>query len=151
MFKRWNPFAEVEALKREIDRVFDGYRPMGRGSYSAFLPGLASRQYPLLNLSENDEEYTVEALAPGIDPESLSVNVKGNQVTISGEKKAIQGVEKSSFHRCERNTGKFVRSIELDLAVDDEKVSAKYSNGMLVITLPKAESAKPKTVDVKIS
>ena len=78
MFRRWNPFKELDAIRKEVERVFDGYTPQGhRNLYSAFLPGVAARRYPLLNVTENSEEYTVEALAPGLDVETIDVNRQG--------------------------------------------------------------------------
>ncbi len=150
MFRKWNLFNELDGLKREINRVFEGYAPRGR-LYSAFLPGSSARSYPLVNLTENDEEYTVEALAPGLSPESLDISVKGKQLSISGEKKPIDGVTSEQYHRSERSTGSFVRVINLATEVDDQKVSAQYIGGMLIITLPKAESAKPKKIEVKVA
>jgi len=151
MFRRWNPFAEFDVLRREIDRVFEGYgRGTGSQPVAAFLPGMAARGYPLVNLGETAEEYTVEALAPGLDPESLEVSVKGNALTLSGEKKGLEGVTAEQYHRSERSTGKFVRTLTLDSEINDKKVTAKYVNGLLVVTLPKAESAKPKKIAVSV-
>jgi len=151
MFRRWNPFAEMDALRREIDRVFQGYLPGGSWRpASAFLPGTSARSYPLMNVSETPEEYVVEALAPGLDPETLEVTVKGNVLTLSGEKKELEGVAPEQYHRSERSTGKFVRTLTLDADVNEKKVGASYVNVMLVVTLPKAESAKPKKIAVSV-
>jgi len=151
MYSRWNPLAEFDALRREIDRVFQGYSPSGWSRpYSAFLPGSAARSYPLVNVTEKPEEYVVEALAPGLDPDSLDVTVKANTLTISGEKKALEGVEPEQYHRNERATGKFVRTLTLGAEIDEKKVVARYTNGLLVVTLPRAESAKPKRVAVSV-
>lgn len=151
MWKRWNPFAELDLLRREIDRVFEGYAPRSGRPYTAFLPGAAARSYPLMNVTETPEEYLVEALAPGLDTESLDVSVKGDQLTISGQKQAIEGVETQQYHRSERSTGRFVRTVTLGGDVEAAKVSARYVNGMLMVTLPKAESAKAKTIKVDVA
>ena len=151
MFKKWNPFSELDVLRREINKVFEGYAPHAGRLYSAFLPGMSARSYPLVNLSENDEEVKVEALAPGLDPESLEITVKGKQLTITGQKTALEGVQSEQLHRSERSAGKFVRVLDLSTEIDDEKVSAQYINGMLLLQLPKAESAKPRKIKVKVS
>lgn len=143
----WNPWTEMDSLRREIDRVFEGYG--GRGWRSAFLPGSAARTYPLVNVSENAEEYTVEALAPGLDKESLEVSVKGHFLTVTGEKKPLEGIPAEAYHRSERATGRFVRTVELGSDIDEGKVSARYVGGMLRVTLPKAESAKPRQIQVR--
>ena len=151
MFRKWNPFSELDVLRREINKVFEGYAPHAGRLYSAFLPGRSARSYPLVNLSENEEQYQVEALAPGLDPETLEISVKGKQLSITGTKASLDGVTADQIHRTERSTGKFVRILDLTTDINDEKVSAQYVNGMLIITLPKAESAKPKKIDVKVA
>ena len=149
----WNPWQTLEALRREIDRVFDesGSRtaPFSR---AAFLPGRAARRYPLINLYEDKDAVYVEALAPGVDPSTLNLNVQGNTLSISGEKRRVAGdVQPEAFHRSERATGNFVRHIELPIEVDENKVQADYKHGLLNITLPKAEKAKPKQIAVQVS
>jgi HSP20 family protein len=149
----WNPFYEFDAMRREIERVFDefGFQPEAPFG-SAFLPGRMARAYPLVNLSENHEYVYVDAMAPGVDPSSLSINVVHNTLTISGEKRgAPSEVEPEAFHRAERAGGKFVRAVTLPVEIDADKVAAEYSDGILHITLPKAEKAKPKQISVKVA
>jgi len=147
-------FREMEALQREIDRVFgdiDGgwRRPFRRVS---FLPGLRARAYPLLNVREDKDAYYVEGLAPGIDPESLNIAVAYNQLTISGEKPAPgDNIKPEAYHRSERAAGKFTRTITLPTEVDSARIKADYKNGMLLITLPKAEIAKAKQITVNVA
>jgi HSP20 family protein len=94
----------------------------------------------------------VEALAPGVDPSTLNLNVQGNTLSISGEKRRVAGdVKPEAFHRSERATGKFVRHIQLPVEVDEHKVQADYKHGLLNVTLPKAEKAKPKQIAVQVS
>jgi HSP20 family protein len=143
----------MEGLRREIDRAFEqaGLRlpPLFR---TAFLPGRAAREYPLINLHEDKDIVYVEALAPGLDPATLNVSVVRNTVTISGEKKGIPDTIKSdAVHREERAAGRFTRTLELPVEVDDNKVQAEYKNGLLLLTLPKAEQAKPKQISVQVS
>lgn len=148
----WNPWQTLETLRREIDRVFDenGTRrePFFR---SAFLPGRAARQYPLLNLSEDQDALYVEALAPGVDPSTLQVNIVRNTLSVAGEKRRVASdVTPEAFHRSERATGKFVRHIELPVEVDDTHVEATYNDGLLTVKLPKAEKTKPKHIAVQV-
>jgi HSP20 family protein len=104
-----------------------------------------------MNISEDDNNFYVDALAPGIDPKTLNVSVTGNQLVLSGEKKPLSdSVKAESIHRSERNGGQFARSLSLSMDVDNEKVQANYVNGILKITLPKSEAAKPKQVQVKV-
>ncbi len=148
----WSAFADMDALRREIDRAFAEFAPAGASSQTAFLPGLGPRRYPLVNLHEDRDHLYIEALAPGVDPASLNLAVVGNQLTISGEKRRINGeVRPEAFHRSERASGKFVRAIELPVEVNDSDVSAEYKDGLLIVSLPKAEKVKPKQISVKVS
>ena len=147
----WNPFFDMENLRREVDKAFEDYRvAQGPASRVAFLPGRSPRRYPLVNLLEDKEQLYIEALTPGIDPQSLDVSVLGNRLTVSGEKTRIPpDVQPEAFHRSERSSGKFVRTFDLPTEVNEEKIQAEYKNGLLVIALPKAEKAKPRQVTVK--
>jgi HSP20 family protein len=149
----WNPWQTLEALRREIERVYDENGARSEPSFrAAFLPGRAARRYPLINLYEDKEAVYVEALAPGVDPSTLDIHVQGNTLSIAGEKRRVAGdVKPEAFHRSERATGKFVRHIQLPVEVDEHRVQADYQHGLLNVTLPKAEKAKPKQITVQIS
>jgi HSP20 family protein len=148
----WN-FSDLDTLKREIDRTFEQFFP--RSAWAAhpmhFMPGKAARAYPLINISEDKENVYVEALAPGVEPSSLEASVVKNILTLSGEKAALEGVKPEAFHRTERTPGKFVRNVELPYEVNTKNVKADYTEGILVVTLPKAEEAKPRQITVNIS
>jgi HSP20 family protein len=145
---------EMARMRREIDRI------LGDDMFSSwtfpfskisFLPGRASRTYPLLNISENHDNIYVDALAPGLDSSTLNVSVAGDQLTVSGEKKALpKSVKPELVHRSERSTGQFSRSLTLPINVESEKVRANYENGVLKIILPKTEAAKPKQIRVQV-
>lgn len=150
---QWNPFEELATLRQEIDRAFEGF---GTGQSPlrqvAFLPGRGPRRYPLINLLEDKDHIYIEALTPGVDPQSLNVSVTHNRLTMAGEKTRISGdVKPEAFHRSERASGKFVRTFDLPVEVDDAGVQAEYKNGLLLVTIPKAEKAKPKQINVKIA
>ena len=149
---QWNAFADMENLRREVDRAFEEFAAtQSPASRAAFLPGRGPRRYPLINLLEDKENLYIEALTPGVEPQSLSVSVMRNRLTLSGEKTRIQGdVKPEAFHRSERSSGKFVRTFDLPVEVDEGKIQAEYKNGLLVITLPKPEKAKPRQVNVKV-
>ena len=149
----WDPFEETDALRREIDRVLETFTPTTEPfDRVAFLPGRGPRRYPLINLHEDRDSIYVEALAPGVDPNSLNLTVVRNNLTISGEKKKVTGqIRPEAFHRNERASGKFIRTIELPVEVDEGSVKAEYKNGLLLVTLRKAEKAKPTQINVKVS
>lgn len=149
---QWNPLVDMENLRRDIDRAFEefgiAHAPV---NHVAFLPGQGPRRYPLIYLLENGESLQIEALMPGVDPESLNVTVLRNRLTLSGAKARLPAeVRAEAFHRSERSSGKFVRTFDLPVEVDDERIQAQYKNGLLIITLPKAEKAKPRQVNVKV-
>jgi HSP20 family protein len=150
---QWNPFEDLAALRHEIDRAFEGF---GGGQdpsrHAAFLPARGPRRYPLINLLEDEDHIYIEALTPGVDPKSLNVSVMQNRLTMAGEKTRIAGdVKPEAFHRSERASGKFVRTVDLPVEVGEGSVQAEYKNGLLIVTIPKAEKAKPKQIKVKIA
>ncbi len=154
MRRWWDPIQELEQIRREMDELFRAFNedfwdvPSFRFS---FLPDVSARTYPLVNIGEDKDNVYVEALAPGINPETLEVSVLNNTIRIAGEKPAIKDVKPEAFHRNERGAGKFIRTISLPVDVDADKVKAEYKNGVLTITLPKAESAKPKQITVSVN
>jgi HSP20 family protein len=147
----WDAFAEMDALRREMERRFADAGPgFGRAPRVAFLPGRGARQYPLVNVSEDEQNVYIEALAPGVDPKSLDLSVMEGALTIKGEKPGLAQVSAEAYHRNERAAGRFVRTVELPLAVDAGRVSADYRNGLLLVTMPKAESARPRQVPITV-
>lgn len=147
---QWN---NMEALRREIDRAFTQFGGRPESVFpTAFLPSRAARHYPLLNLHEDGDTLYVEALAPGLEPASLELTVVDHTLTISGEKRRHpEHIKPEAFHRSEREAGRFRRSIELPLEVDAAKVKADYRTGLLLVTLPKSERAKPKQIPVQVA
>lgn len=150
---QWNPLADMENLRREVDRAFEEFGlARGPANRVAFLPGRGPRRYPLINLLEDKERLYIEALTPGVDPASLGVSVLRNRLTLSGEKTRVTAdVQPEAFHRSERSAGKFVRTFDLPVEVDEDKIQAEYKNGLLIVVLPKAEKAKPRQVHVELS
>lgn len=146
--------SDMDRMRREMDRFLDEFRSPGWSlpfSRTSFLPGRAARGYPLLNIGEDNDNVYVDALAPGVDPKTLDVSIKQNQLTISGEKKALlSSVKPTAVHRSERSDGLFSRTITLPMEVSAEKVKASYQDGMLKLVLPKAEAAKPRQIQVNV-
>ena len=144
-----DPFLALERVRRDLERAFGDEAPAGRAWRRAFLPGRAARLYPLVNLYDDGETFTVEALAPGVDPARLDLTVVRHTLTIAGEKPGPAGVPAERVHRSERAAGRFVRTVELPAEVDPERVSAQYRNGLLLVTVPRAASARPRRVAVQ--
>ena len=146
----WN---NIEALRSGIDRVFEQFHLRPEPFFqTAFLPGRAARRYPLINLHDEQDSLYVEALAPGIDPASMELTVVSQTLTMTGEKRRHpEDIKPEAFHRSERAAGRFRRSIDLPLEVDAARVQAEYRNGLLLVTLPKSERAKPKQIPVQVA
>jgi len=153
MSTNWNPWPSFEGLRRDIDRAFNSAdAPNAPAFRTAFLPGRAARQYPLVNLVEDRDYFYVEALVPGIDPASFNLAIVRNVLTLSGEKRRHpENVKPEAFHRSERAVGKFVRTIELPVEVDANQVKAEYKHGLLTVTMPKAAAAKPKQIHITVA
>lgn len=144
------PFNDFLALRREIDRALETALNTAKPR-SGFLPGRSPRAYPLVNVHEDADNVTVEALAPGLNPDSLQITVQRNQLTIAGEKTPDQELAAENYHRRERAAGKFIRTFTLPSAVDEDRVTADYRSGILRVTLPKSEAAKPRKIAVAVS
>jgi HSP20 family protein len=134
-------FDDLERLRQRIDRAFAeaGQRPA---------PAPGAGVFPLVNVTENKECYFVRAELPGISSEDLDIQVTAKNLTISGERKIAGEQEGATYHRREREAGKFSRILSLPADIDTEKVDAKLTDGILTVTVPKAEKAKPRQISV---
>ncbi|TWU17337.1 Spore protein SP21 [Novipirellula galeiformis] len=139
----WQPLAEVNRLRNEMDRLFGQYADGGGTEMGRM------GTFPPLNVWEDDNHLFVEAELPGFDMDQLEIYVTGgNQLSISGERVQPEPAE-GAWHRKERGFGKFRRSLELPSDVDSDSVSATFINGVLTLTMPKSEAAKPRRIEVK--
>jgi HSP20 family protein len=102
-----------------------------------------------LDVAEKDDAYVVKASVPGINPEDVEITLTDNVLTIRGETKADNDIKQENYHLRERRFGAFMRSVTLPNAVDADKIEAVNENGVLTLTLPKAESVKPRKIEVK--
>lgn len=141
-------FTEMENLRREIDDVF---RDVGaRWSLDIpYLPGFAARGFPPVNLSEDEDNFYALALLPGLAAESIDLQVTQRTLTISGERNGGKAPEGASWYRRERERGTFHRVVELPTPINTERLEASYRDGLLRITLPKAEAARTKKITIK--
>ncbi|HUP81814.1 MAG TPA: Hsp20/alpha crystallin family protein [Pirellula sp.] len=138
---RWEPWSEMNRISREMDRLFSA-RGNGNGR------SVSAGTYPALNIWEDNEHLYAEAELPGFSLDELEIYVTGNQLTIKGERRPPQN-NGGTWHRQERDYGKFTRMVELPGELNGEKVSAEFKNGVLMITLPKSEAVKPRRIEVK--
>ena len=111
--------------------------------------GWATREYPAVNLWTGNEDIVVSAEIPGMESTDLDITVHENTLTLRGSRKIDKLQKGETYHRQERGNGSFVRSVQLPFAVEADKVEAKLEKGILSLTLPRAESEKPKKIEIK--
>lgn len=135
-------FTDLERMRRDMDRLFE--QVSGR----TFRPPTAG-VFPLINLTEDKDDYYVRAELPGLKAEALNISASGRNLTLSGERKISFEGDNVKYHRREREAGSFSRIIALPGDIEVNKVEAKLSDGILTVTIPKAEATKPKQIVVK--
>jgi HSP20 family protein len=139
---RWEPVREMMTLREAMDRLFD----------DAFTRPLSSRDgwsTPAIDMYQTDDEIVVKAMLPGMKADDVQINVTGDMLTLRGEMKHEQEKNEKSWHIREHRFGRFERSIPLPMQVMADRANAEFENGILTVTLPKAEEVKPKTITVK--
>jgi len=145
---RWDPFRDMVSLRDAMDRLFDEsfVRPRGEGAM------LAGRERTLaVDVYETEDDLVVEASLPGIKPEEVDISVVGNTLTIKGEREEHrEKEEEGKYYFREQRYGAFQRSIGLPVEVNADKAEATFENGVLKLSLPKAEEAKPKHIQVQV-
>jgi HSP20 family protein len=112
------------------------------------MPSLHAGVFPSINLTEDQETYHIRAELPGISAEDLDIQATGNNLSISGERKIEAENDSVRYHRREREAGKFSRAISLPGDIDPDGVSASLADGVLKVSVPKAEKAKPKQITI---
>ncbi len=139
---RWDPFREMATLRSTMDRLFDesmksaGWEDRGIGALA-------------LDVAENEDGYVVKASLPGVNPDDIEITLHDNTLTIKGEIKADTNIDEKNYRLRERRSGAYMRSVTLPVPVDSEKVEAVNEHGVLTLTLPKAETVKPKKIAVR--
>lgn len=143
---RWEPFREVNTLQREMNRMFDSLVTANRGESE----NLGISFIPAAEMQETDNAIHLRLEVPGLEAKDLDVQVTAEAVALSGERKSETKTEEKGVTRSEFRYGKFQRVIPLPTRIQNDKVQAEYTNGVLTLTLPKAEEEKNKVVKVNI-
>ena len=139
---RFDRFAEFRSLHSALDRGFYEVGPTIWRNPDTPLT------FPV-DLSETEEEVVVKAALPGIDPEQVEISVNDGVLTVKGETKSDESTEGENYHRREIRYGAFHRAMSLPAEVDGDKADAEFKDGILTVTLPKAEQARPKQIKIK--
>lgn len=132
---------EMERMEREMDRLFETFFPRRRRFFEV--------EFPPMNVWTNNEGAVVTVELPGVNPEQIEVSVVGDTLTLRGKRVAEDLPEGARYQRRERFQGEFARSLQLPFTIDADHVEAQYENGILTITLPRAEADKPKRITVQ--
>jgi HSP20 family protein len=142
----WPSFGRLTSLRDEIDRLFE--EPLAQLTRTA---NLLSGWTPAIDLYEDKDNVFVKAELPGMKKEDIEVSFHNGTLSLSGERKSEEKHEDAEVYRSERYIGRFQRTVTLPTPVAADKVKAQYKDGILTITLPKTEEAKPKQIDVHVS
>lgn len=144
---RWDPFKDLLRIQERMNRMFedsmvdtegDREAGSGRGGWT-----------PTVDIFETPDDIVLLADLPGLAPNSLDVRVEGNSLILAGERRLDEEINQESFHRMERGYGFFRRSFTLPATIRQEGIRAEHNNGVLRVTLPKAESIRPKQIHVE--
>jgi HSP20 family protein len=141
---RWEPWSDLVSLREAMDRLFEESVVRPRAGWLAPL----GAESLAVDMYETEDDVVVKTAVPGVKSEDIDVSITGDVLTIKGETKAEEKVEKANYVRQERRHGAFARSLTLPSTVVADKAIAEFENGVLILTLPKAEEVKPKTIKV---
>jgi len=139
---RWEPAREMMTLREVMDHLFDDAftRPLTlRDGWSA----------PAIDMYQTDDEIVVKASLPGVKADEVQINITGEILTIKGETRQVEEKKEKAWHMREQRWGTFERAVALPTEVVSDKAKAEFENGILTITLPKAEEVKPKVISIK--
>ena len=148
---RWNPARELLNMEREFNKLFNVFGKRIGTSESGNGEEYENAVWmPLTDIKEDKENYFVMLDLPGISKNDVKVSYADGQLSISGERKQEKESNDSKFHRVERTYGRYYRSFTLPQQVKEDKIEAEFKDGQLTVTVPKAEEAKPKELEIKI-
>jgi HSP20 family protein len=137
-----SPFADFDSVRREMLRLLDSAAGDTFGEVGAGV-------FPPMNITQDTDNFYVRAEVPGIKPDELSISAIRNRVSLAGRREIQREHERVSYHRKERAEGSFNRTVTLPTEINADKVDARYADGILTLTLPKAEETKPRQIKVR--
>ncbi|HTG47848.1 MAG TPA: Hsp20/alpha crystallin family protein [Actinomycetota bacterium] len=138
MLTRWDPFRDMKAVEDDLDRLVG--RAYARTTW-----------VPALDVRESDDHFELTLDLPGIEPDQVNVSYEDGMLTVTGKREFTDEAKGDTWHRIERGFGTFARSVRLPRTADPEKIEAHFDKGVLAISVPKVEAAKPRTIEVTAS
>ena len=142
---RWEPMREMATLRDAMDRLFDDAFTRPWGLYD----GRRGLGMPAVDMYQTDENVVVKVAVPGMKSDDVQISVTGDTLSIKGETKEESNSKEKAYHIREQRWGAFERTLTLPTAVKSDKATAEFENGVLTVTLPKADAVKPKVITVK--
>ena len=139
---RWEPFRDLLALQERLNRGFDAPRQSGEEQLGTWAPAV--------DIYETEKEIVLKADLPGMNLADVDISLNNNVLSVRGERRFEKEVKEDSYHRVERAYGNFVRTFTLPNTVNAEQIEASYDAGVLKITMPKREEARPKQIKVNV-
>lgn len=144
---RWEPFRDLLTTQDRFNRLLNATFPQLFGE-----EGISARGWaPAVDIYETDDNLVLKAELPGVDPKDVEVRVEDNTLYLKGERKHEREVKEENYHRVERSYGSFSRTFRLPSSINAGRVKAEYKEGLLTLTMPKREEAKPKTIKIDVS
>lgn len=148
---RWQPFRDLVSLQERMNQMFEGSAARNfprAGSEEDWVTGSWA---PAVDIHEHEGNLVLKAEIPGVDPKKVDIRLENNILTLSGERIFEGDVKRDNYHRVERSYGAFSRAFTLPSVVDQERIAAEYKDGILTLTLPKKEEAKPKQIAISVA
>ncbi len=148
---RWDPFRELEDVSSRLNRIF-GHPAAARVAHEPAKDNMRVFDWtPTVDIAETEEEFHIKAELPAVKRDDVKLSVDNGVLRIEGERKQEKEEKRKRYHRVERSYGSFMRTFILPDNVDDAKVRAEFKDGVLDVRIPKAEKARPKSIEVKIA
>src|SRR5215471_7635097 len=141
---RMNPFTALQDIQERLTRAFDESNLLRRTEEDLGLTGWR----PAVDVFENDDSYVIKAELPEVRREDVKIHLENNRLTISGERRLENEEKRQNYHRIERTYGSFSRSFMLPIDATPEEIKANFRDGVLKVTVPKAETAKPRSIEI---
>ena len=145
---RWEPFRDLLSLQERMNRLFEESHRARVGSEDDW--ALGGSWAPAVDIYEQGSDIVLKAELPGVDPKDVDVRLENNTLTLQGQRKFDNEVKKENYHRVERSYGTFTRSFTLPNVLDTDKIKAEHRDGVLRVTLPKKEEAKPRQISISV-
>jgi HSP20 family protein len=148
---RWEPFRDLVGIQDRMNRLFDeAFRGVPRGASDEDW-ALGGSWAPAVDIYEQGGAIVLQAELPGVDPKDVDIRVENNTLTLRGQRQLDKEIKREDYHRVERAYGTFSRVFTLPTVVDTQNIKADFKDGMLRLTLPKREEAKPKQISINIT